>query len=282
MADRIVYYLDTRSPAIVRTIASQQTGDFDVEPGQTFRLKVRPLWGDVLVIDEEMAPDVDADTLTYEPAAGDFDVEGIYRAWVSAELAAGVFQDTDEFEIAVFAHAPGEGVRVSEVWRAARALAPVAWDALRNYDSYGDIELQRQIDLAKLRVFRSAVPTANEASLDPRVIDYLAKKVLVDNVLEAAINFWTSVVVSVSARSNSDEVKTFPDRIRTAENQLKRLKEALAAQLAELTEILGPTGPSVAGPALINGGRPITPGIDEIPEHMRPFRSHSAVGWGCE
>jgi hypothetical protein len=33
-------------------------------------------------------------------------------------------------------------------------------------------------------------------SLDPRVVDYIAKKVLVDNILSAAISFWTNQVVS--------------------------------------------------------------------------------------
>lgn len=266
MIDRLIYYQSNRGPTIVRKLSSV-AGDFDVQPGMTFRLRVRERSGAALLLDEPMSPDVTADTLTYAPGPTDFATEGIFRAWVQVDFGGGTTQDSDEFEIHVLAHAPGEGTRTGTVWRAARELAPVAWDSLRGYKDYGDPGLQRQIELAKLRVFRSLVPVANEASFDVRVTDYLAKKVLVDGVLEAAINFWTNQVVSRTARANSDEVETYPDRIRAHENQLARLKSDLDAQRAELEEVLGTaTGPVAQGPSLDSAGqRLITPGLEDFP-----------------
>lgn len=279
MMDRLVYYIDNRSPIIERRLSAQNTGTFDVLPGQDFRLRVRGRDGAAVLLDKVMTSDPVADTITYAPEAGDFADEGIYRAWVVVDFGAGVTQDTDEFEILVMAHAPGEGARVGPVYSAARAMAPVAWDALRGYRDYGDFELQRVIDLAKLRVMRSAVPVANEASLDIRVVDYIARKVLVDNVLEAAINWWTNQIVSQTARGNSDQVNTYPDRIAAHERMLERFRTQLAGQQAELEEILGgATGPTKLAPALIGGGSPITPGLESFPRpyrHLRPSEEGS-------
>jgi hypothetical protein len=67
MIDELVYFLDNQAPAIVRRLSTQSGGTFDIQPGMTFRIKVRPLHGDTLVVDQPMVPDVAADTLTYQP-----------------------------------------------------------------------------------------------------------------------------------------------------------------------------------------------------------------------
>lgn len=269
MTDRLVYYLDNRGPTIIRRL-STQTDAFDIEPGLTFRLRVRNRWGSATIIDALMEPDVDSDTLTYEPQDGDFSAEGSYRAWITTDFGSNVTQDTDEFVIDVLAHAPGETARVGYVWRAARAKIPTAWDALRSYIDYGDPELQRVIELAKLRVLRTAVPPDNEASLDPRVVDYIAKKVLVDDVLEAAIDYYRNKVVSRTAQGNSSEVETYPDRIAALERQLGRFQADLEAQAGELDEILGTgSGTKLLAPALSGVGPLVTPGLESFP---RPYR----------
>jgi hypothetical protein len=263
--DRVTYYSGNRAPNIVRTLSSQDAGEFDVVAGQSFKLRVRPEWSDTVVLDVSMIADLAADTLTYVPQAGDFDDEGIYKAWVYITLSAGVTQDTDEFEILVLQHAPGEGTRVGAVWRACRELEPIAWDALRAYDNYGDPGLQRVIELAKLRVIPAAMmaTAANEIGLDPRVVDYLAKKVLVDNVLSAAISFWTNQVVQQTARGNSEEVVTYPDRIKAAENAILRYRGDLERQWPEVEIILGPTTNLYDAPAVNDCGPTLTPGLDE-------------------
>jgi hypothetical protein len=258
--DTIPFYVSNLGPAIVRTF---DPSVLDVVDGQVFRLRVRELYGSTVLFDKVMVADVDANTVTYQPVAADtiFTQPGIYRAWVQY---TNVKQDTDEFEILVLEHAPGEGARIGAVWRAARALEPVSWDSLRAYRDYGDAELQRVIELAKLRVVGTPVSVADEQSLDPRIVDFIAKKVLADNVLSAAISFWTDQVVQQTARGNSEEVVTYPDRVRAAMDAIVRYRGDLERQTSELGPILGPAT-TYDAPAIDTFGPLLTPGLDEYP-----------------
>lgn len=262
--DVVTIYLNDTGPRIVRRLSSQ-AGSFDVVEGMSFMLRVRSLWGAALVVDAVMDFDVDLDEVSYQPAAGDFSAEGVYRAWIAVDFGAGNVQTTDEFQINVFAHAPGQGTAVGAVYRAARALEIIAWDSLRSYPDYGDLELQRLIELAKLRVLGVAVPAADEASLDPRIVDFIAKKVLADNVLSSAISFWSDQVVQQTARGNTDEIKTFPDRIKAATEAILRYRGDLLRQAVEVDEILGSGGSVYDAPALNDVGQLLTPGLDEFP-----------------
>lgn len=263
--DTLTFYLDDTGPLIVRRLSIQGVGDLDLQGGPSFRLRVRPLWSSTIIIDAAMLVDTDTDEVSYQPVVGDFDTEGVYRAWIYADFGGGSVQQTDEFEINVFAHGPGQGTAVGAVYRASRALEPVAWDSLRNYPDYGDLELQRVVELAKLRILPTTVGAADEDDLDARVVDYLAKKVLADNVLYAAISFWTNQFVSQTARGNSEEVVTYPDRIRAAEAAIERYREDLSRQLPEVETILGSSSSLYDAPALNTIGPLLTPGLDEYP-----------------
>src|SRR4051812_43861378 len=138
--DVLTYYLNDTAPTIVRKLSTQYDGDFDVETGVLFTLKIRPLWSSEVVVDAAMTPNTTTDEVSYSLQPGDLDDEGVYRAWIYVDFGLGTVQSTDEFQINVFAHAPGEGTRVGSVWRACRALEPVAWDSLKNYPDYGDVE----------------------------------------------------------------------------------------------------------------------------------------------
>lgn len=266
MIDQVVFYLDNLSPAIQRGMTELGGSEFDITPDMQFRLRIRELHGSDVILDVQMAPNVTEDTVTYSPQTGQIPGEGLYRAWIVLQLGSGVEQDTDEFDLIVLAHAPGQGTRTGTIARAAEALVPVAWSSLRGFRNYGDTELQRQIDLAKLRVLRTVASVEQENQLDPRVVDYLAKKVLVDNVLGAAIDFWTNQVTQRTARSNSEEIESYPDRISAAEKQLDRFRDDLERQQAEVEEILGtPTGPILPGPALDSYDGLITPGLEDFP-----------------
>lgn len=277
--DVLTFYINDTAPAIVRRLSLQEGGDFDVEGGQQFRLRVRPTWSAQTVLDVAMTPDVAADELTYAPKVGDFAVEGVYRGWVVADLGAGAVQQTDEFQLNVFAHAPGDGTRIGAVWRAARALEPIAWDSLRAYPDYGDVELQRVIELAKLRVLPTAVAAVDEAAQDPRVVDFIAKKALVDNVLSAAVSFWTNQTIAQTARGNTEEVVTYPDRIRATTDAIVRYRGDLERQLPEVEKILGSVADQYDAPVVNTAGPMLTPGLDEyspmpvsVPNWRRPVR----------
>lgn len=261
--DSINFFINNLGPAIVRGLENADGSPFDITAGMSFRLRVRDRYGTGVLLDKLMTADTVTNLVSYQPVAGDtvFTTQGVYRAWVFYVNAS---QDSEEFEINVFQHALGEGVEVGAVWRACRALEPVAWDALRHYPDYGDVELQRVIELAKLRVVPTTVPVADEASLDPRIVDYVAKKVLADNVLYAAISFWTNQTVSQTARGNSDEVVTYPDRIRAAEAAVLRYREDLAAQAGEIEDLTG-TVSTFDAPTLSVEGPLLTPGLEEFP-----------------
>jgi hypothetical protein len=260
MASPLIYYIGNSGPTISMRLSSA-FGDYDLVAGQTVKIRARPAWSSVTGLDVDATVDVAADTVSYRPIAGDFTQVGPYKVWAHIE---DINQDSTEVDLMVFEHAPGEGQRVGAVWRACRALEPISWDSLRAYNDYGDIELQRVIELAKLRVVGTAVPIADEASLDPRVVDFIAKKVLADNVLSAAISFWTDQVVQQTARGNSEEVVTYPDRIKAAMDAITRYRDDLERQAGELGPILGPSTVYDA-PAIDTIGPLLTPGLDEYP-----------------
>lgn len=252
----LIYYIGNAGPQIAMRL-SAALGTYELQPGQTVKMRARPAWSSVVGLDVDAEVDLQLDLITYTPVPGDFTTVGPYKVWAHIE---DINQDSTEVDLMVFEHAPGEGTRVGAVWRAARALEPVSWDALRGYPDYGDVELQRAIELAKLRVLGTTVPVEDEASLDIRIVDYIAKKVLVDNVLYAAISFWSNQVVQQSARGNADEVVTYADRIKAAQDAIKMYREDLERQAGELE-----TSSAYEAPALLDSGPLLTPGLDEYP-----------------
>jgi predicted RecA/RadA family phage recombinase len=173
--DKLIYYLDNQGPAIIRSLSSMigenSSGDFDVEAGQAFTLKVRSLYGSTVLLDKAMAPDVDTDTVTYQPQPGDFSAPGIF----------------------------------------------------------------------------------------------IAKKVLADNVLYAAISFWMNQVIQRTAQGNTAEVETYPDRIRAAEAAIGRYRDDLERQAGEVAKILGSVSNAFDAPMVDTVGPMLTPGLDEYP-----------------
>lgn len=277
--DVLTFYIGDTAPAIRRGLSVQGEGDADVNPAVSYHLRVREQWASAPTIDAAMTVDDAANELVYQPPAGTFDTEGIFRGWIFVDYGGDNVQQTDEFEIRVLAHAPGEGTRVGAVWRACRALEPVVWDALRGYTDYGDVELQRVIELAKLRVLPTAVAAADENGQDPRVVDFIAKKVLADNVLSAAISFWSNQVVQQTARGNSEEVVTYPDRIKAATDAITRYRDDMERQLPEVEKILGAVATQYDAPTVNTAGPMLTPGLDEyspmpvsIPNRRLPVR----------
>lgn len=255
----LIYYIGNAGPAIVMRLSSI-TGDYDFVVGQQVKIRARPAWSSVVGLDVDAMVDVDNDIVSYTLQPGDFTQVGPYKVWAHIEDIA---QDSTEVDLMVFEHAPGEGQRVGAIWRAARALEPVSWDSLHSYPDYGDPELQRVIELAKLRVLATVVPVDDEASLDPRIVDFVAKKVLSENVLYAAISFWSDQVVQQSARGNTDEVKTYPDRLRAAQEAIQRYRDDLSRQAGEVAELLGSVAGAYDAPALDDTSMLLTPGLDE-------------------
>jgi hypothetical protein len=267
----LIYYVGNAGPRIAMRLSSL-LGDYDFVTGQQVKIRARPAWGSGTALDVAATVDVTADTVSYTPQPGDFTQVGHYKVWAHIE---DINQDSTEVDLMVFEHAPGEGQRVGAIWRAARALEPVSWDSLRAYSDYGDVELQRVIELAKLRVLAAATPVGDEASLDPRIVDFIAKKALAENVLYAAISFWSDQVVQQTARGNSEEVVTYPDRIKAASDAIQRYRDDLARQAGEVASLLGSVSGAYDAPALDGVGSLLTPGLDEY----RPMPVTTPYWW---
>lgn len=260
MADSpLIYYIGNSGPTIQMRLSSL-AGDYDFVGGQQVKLRARPAWGTYSGFEVDAVVDVDTDTVSYTIQPGDFATVGPYKVWAHI---VDVNQDSTEVDLMVFDHTPGGAQRVGAIWRAARALEPVAWDALRGYPDYGDVELQRVIELAKLRVLPTTVAASDEDGLDPRVADYIAKKALVDNVLSAAISFWTNQTVTQNARGNTEEVVAYPDRIKTAVDAIARYRDDMERQLPEVEVILGAVATQYDAPAVNTDGPLLTPGLGE-------------------
>ena len=272
----LIYYLGNTGPTIQMRLSSL-AGDYDFVDGQQVKLRARPTWGTWSGFEVDAVVDTAADTVSYTIQPADFTTVGPYKVWVHI---VDVNQDSTEVDLMVFDHAPGEAQRVGAIWRAARALEPVSWDALRSYSDYGDVELQRVIELAKLRVIPYLVAVVDEAGLDPRVIDFVAKKVLVDNVLSAAISFWTNQTISQSARGNTEEVVSYPDRIRAAEAAMLRYAQQLEAQLTEVETVLGSAvADAYDAPAVDTIGPLLTPGLEEYPAQRLTPQIYTGRVW---
>lgn len=246
---------------------SEMTGVVNVDPSNVYQLIGRLSNSSDVVFTQTMTPDVESDTIACDVGSSEISLVGAYKLWIRINSGSG-YQDVKEFDLVANMHAVGNGAEVGQIFLAARGLSPVAWRALRGFSSYGDDQLQYSIDLAKLRVLKAPLATSAEVALDPRVVDYIAKRCLVDSVLPAVIDFWTDQIVAQSAHGNSAEVKTFPDRIAAVQKQIDRFSAALDAQYDEVVAIIGPIGTPLAAPLVVDPGAIVMPTLDDVVRQM--------------
>ena len=238
-----------------------ETIEFFMRPAQSVVLKINGAVADIA--------DVASDTVRYDWQTADVDTEGDFRGWFRVTSSQGV-EETPEFDIMGLEHSPGVGVETGAIARAARREIPVAWDMLAKLPGYGDIELQEKVETVKLFVLGSSVAVADEANLDRRVIDYLGKSVAIE-VIPAAIDFWSNQIVSQTARG-SDEVQTYPDRIKALEDKLVYLTQAKERMRLRIEDLLGfATERLLSAPAVDNQRPLVTPGLETVPAPFGPF-----------
>jgi hypothetical protein len=238
-----------------------------LEAGDTVEFFMRRADLTALVVDAGSATVIDlaSDTVKYEwRDPSELPSEGMYRGWFVV-TRAGVPEHTDEFDILVADHAPGEGTRTGAIWRAARGEGAIAWDALRKLADYGDPELQRKIDVVKLRVLGAALPVESEAALDVRVADYIGKLVAIE-VIPAAIDFWMDQVQSTTIGRGAEEIQTFPNRISAMQARLTYLERAVEKLESSIIAIIGRSDKQLPeAPTVDTEGPMITPGLEHFP-----------------
>lgn len=271
-------------PPLVRQLAREDGGRFGLAQDDDVVFYMRLAESDELVIDGAAAAvsDPQADTVRYDWAAGDILEDGWFRGWfrVTRATDSKVFE-FPEFDILGVLHAPGEGVRMGAVARAARLEIPVAWDALRRYDQYGDVGLQEKVETVKLSILNSVITAEAEGALDRRVIDYIAKNVAIE-IIPAAIDYWTNQIVSQTTPQGG-EIATYPDRIAA----LRKTQEYLLARADKLkltieTLVGAPISHVPDAPMVDTVGPFITPGLEDFPAPFdtRTTRAGEPVGNG--
>lgn len=181
---------------------------------------------------------VDAENgeVEYLWADDDLDEPGEYYAWWTVVLEDDTTVDTDEFLVVVTEHAPGVRTRTGAIYKKARSIIPVTWNALEDYSEYGDELLQGRIEAAKIRIIGHEVPVEDEETYDIRVQEFIAK-VAALAIIPAGIDYWMNQKQSATA-TGTNEVISYPDRIRGLEKIQERLLAEIANDRAEIEELI--------------------------------------------
>jgi hypothetical protein len=123
---------------------------------------------------------------------------------------------------------------------AARDTIPVTWAALEDDARYGPAALQRAIDLTKARIFGASVPdTASESALNPVVLDYVGKMVVI-SIIPAGADFWATQRLQDNSGERVSAV--WVDRAEKLWELHKNLVEYTKAAKPEVDDLLGVLG----------------------------------------
>jgi hypothetical protein len=206
--------------------------------GASVKLKVRLADSEDLKVDEDaVVLEDEKGIVRYEWADVDIDTVGEYFGWWEITNPDSSVTDTSEFSIIVAQHAPGLRTRTGAIYKVARSLIPITWDALANSNSYGDELLQQKVELIKAKTLATTVLAEDEIDLDIRVIDYLAKLVVL-SVIPAGVDYWGSQRISVSA-TGTNENATFINRVEMLWQLYEKFLVQVAADRDEIEELLG-------------------------------------------
>ncbi len=253
MSDPILIYSGSNAKPIYDTI-KQGGRPFDIGGSTTVNFRMRYAESDDLKVDEDATvEDSENGEVSYQWTDLDLDEPGEYYAWWHLEFSGSSDLDTEEFLIVVTKHSPGLRTQTGAVYLAARSILPITWDALEDDERFGDAQLQRRIEVAKLRVFGTAVAVEDESTYDIRVIDYIAKTVAV-SVIPAGMDYWLAQKQVISATGTNESV-SYPDRITALEKIHARLVKEIASERDEVEAIVGvgTARPSGAVPEFTDG-----------------------------
>jgi hypothetical protein len=209
------------------------TRAYNISIGATVKFKMREYDSSTLKVDAAATiTNASSGEVSYDWILADVDTPGQYYGWWEI-TDAGSTLETNEFLIIIASHKPGLRTETGKIYQAAKSFLPITWNRLQESEHYGDAQLQNQIDVAKLSLLGYAVTAEDEANLDIRVINYIAKLTVI-SVIPAGKDYWASMAQTKSA-GQPDESVSYPDRI----NMLDQLKDQLAKELADDRAIIG-------------------------------------------
>lgn len=255
MADPILVYQDSDGQSVTDNILIDGRPLPDINT-YTVSFLVREADSDTIIVDSP-ATIVDADEaqVRYEWEAADLVARGEFKAWW--RVTSGTEDiDTPEFLVVITEHAPGVRARTGAIYEFCRSHIPSTWNALEKDTGYGDLLLQRRIDVQKARLFASPPAAEDERDLDVRVQSYIAKLTVL-NLMSTAMEYWMNQREMVSATGTA-ESSTYPERIQ----HLKQIRDQLTREVIdERDEIEGIIDLSPINS--INAVPEFSPGIEE-------------------
>lgn len=205
---------------------------FDLGPATTVKFQMRQAQSDDLKVDATATVEnEDTGQVSYDWIDTDLDTPGEYFGWWKLTLIDGDLT-TSEFPVIILEHSPGYRTRHGAIYRSARGIIPITWDALEKSSNYGDSLLQERIETVKLTVFGAQVAVDDEASYDIRIIEFIAKLVAIQ-VIPAGVDYWLSQHETFTA-TGVQETASYPDRVKA----LWEIYAKLQAQIVEDREII--------------------------------------------
>lgn len=173
----------------------------------------------------------------YQWRAIDVGTAGGFLYWWKIVNADGGERSTTERPLIFDAVGPGVGVPTGAIARRSRSKIPVSWDALARYSGYGDGELQATVEIVKLTVIGGSVSAAAERALDARVVDHMAKLVVVQ-LVPPAIDYWMDQLQERTIR-DPEETEVYPNRIAALEKLHQRLLVETRQERTAIDAIVG-------------------------------------------
>jgi hypothetical protein len=206
--------------------------------GQTVHFQMRMKDGSDVVLDKPAdVADAALGKVQYDWSTGDTDTPGRYVFWWQVAVAPGIFQDSEEHELDILDHAPGQDVRTGAIAARMRYMLPVTLDGLVNHRSFGEDGVQMFVDQAKFALFATVVPAAYEASVySPPVLDYAARLATM-RIIPPAIDYWNEQPTSIST-SGTSESASYADR----QSALWKIYDKLRRQQGSRRLCLGEDG----------------------------------------
>jgi hypothetical protein len=224
--ETIIVYQGATSPSLATQITVAKK-TFDLT-NYNVRFRMRQWDGSALVVDAAATVAVGTTgAVSYNFLAADTATVGNFMGWwhVSSKTTSENF-DTPEFPITVDAHSPGVGIVTGAIASQMGAHLPMGVAGLRNDYRYGDVFLQRAVELIKYRLLQPAdyQPAANENSFHPVVVDWLAKWACIE-IGPAIREFWMVQYQTESVNTGSNvEMSSYPDRMKALDETLRQLR----------------------------------------------------------
>jgi hypothetical protein len=111
----------------------------------------------------------------------------------------------------------------------------LSWKALEDADDFGIEALERRLGRVIYKTFGQVLTVSQQNELDPMVIEYLSKLLVLD-LIRPARDYWSKQATSLTA--GPEQSKTYAERAKDIQEMRAELLAEVATMLIELTPLL--------------------------------------------